>query len=204
MIYIVVGPGRTGSNLICHMLSDNGLVPGGMLNASRTSADTKESLEECIAFLKEQNFINANVIVHSHDPYIIDKLGVDPKDCVLIVSKRRNLFELVMSHAVTHRTNEWSDYTNKLPESSRMDPKLFLKWCEGFSKWYNKLDLTLPYSKIVEVYYEDICDTDQGFRNLATLLGVEVKYKVLPTPNPHRYQDWVSNWEELYYLTLKK
>ena len=205
MIYIVLGPGRTGSNLICHMLGNDGKEPEGMLFASRTKDDSKESLEENIEFLKlSKRWRGANIIVHSHDPNIIHKLGIDPKECILIISKRRNLFELVMSHAVTRRTREWSAYTDKTPSPSRMDPSIFLKWCEGFRDWYKDIDLTLPYNKVIEVYYEDICNIEPGFRHLATLLGVEVKYKTLPRANPHRYQDWISNWQELYNLMAKK
>ena len=144
MIYIVLGPGRTGSNLICHMLGSHGLEPSGMLYAARTEDDSQQALDNVINFLNSaKRWRTANIIIHSHDPNVITKLNVNPAECVLILSKRKELFDLIMSHAVTHLTKQWHGYTELQPEPIEFPPLKFVKWYEGFKNWYTDIDLSL-------------------------------------------------------------
>lgn len=202
MIYVVLGPGRTGSNLICQLISSNDFnQPGGICNAIRATSDSPYDVEQAL----DRKDVN-HVVIHSHEPDIVQRLGLNPKDVVLILSKRRDLFQLIMSHAVTYRTQEWHSYSNKPIEPTPMDPSIFKGWYKGFKNWFNDVDTSLPFSNVVTAYFEDVSNIETANNYLSSLLGItdgHLRYRTPEPGSPYNFKDWVPNWQQVHHIYLK-
>jgi hypothetical protein len=199
MIYVVVGPGRTGSNLICQLISSNDFSqPGGICNAIRSASDNPYDVQRALDRAD-------NIVIHSHEPDVVQRLGLDPEEVVLILSKRRDLFQLIMSHAVTYRTQEWHSYSNKPTVPTPLDITAFRGWYKGFKKWFDDVDTSLPFNKIVTAYFEDFNDISQANDYLSNLLGITDGYLRYRTPlpgSPYNFKDWIPNWQQVHHLYL--
>ena len=206
MIYIVLGPGRTGSNLICKLLSGNNHIPGGILNAPRSL----DEFDDLHTLLQK----NQNVLIHTHNPNIVQDFKLRPEECVIVCCKRKNVFDTVMSHIVTLRTGQWENYTELKVDPKSYPIKEFIEiWAEyANDKWFkSRFNYNLPYKKIVDIYYEDIVETakNTSWRKanvyLQKLFGVvdgHMRFIEPDDPCPHHYKDWISNWQELYSIHL--
>jgi hypothetical protein len=196
MIYIVLGPGRTGSILICEIL-------GSLCNALRASTDDMECTTSILA---RKNSVN--IVLHSHskliiDKVIIEKLKLDPKEITLILSKRRDLFLQIMSNFVAEITGETHSYTKKSPTPIFVDPMDFVSRYASEKKWYDSIDQSLCYRKIVEIYYEDFTKPKLDPSVIANALGIENtsnEYLEPNLPSPYSFKDWIVNWENLYQI----
>jgi CTP:phosphocholine cytidylyltransferase-like protein len=127
-------------------------------------------------------------VVHSHSP-----VYVPPSDnFIAILSKRRNLFNSILSTIIAKHTNEFTIYTNKEIISFTVDINEF-KNCYFFQKaFYHAVDLS-KFNKVVEVYYEDlISDSDCLLTDFSIKLDNSLSSK-----SPYNYYDIVTNIDEL-------
>jgi LPS sulfotransferase NodH len=201
-IYVILSPGRTGSHIILEMLTGGPGEPrpiGGLANA----VGYWYPLD--IGKLKIFSG-NENLVIHAHETNVISKLNLDPAQITLILSYRKDLFLQAMSLKVAEITDEWSgkNYTNKTPEPQQFDKNEFLNSIKSIQQWPDRLDLSLPYKKVVRVYYEDI--VEHGLLHVADLLNLEYNESAcgkIFQKSPHSYKDWISNWEKLYQEYLK-
>jgi hypothetical protein len=201
-IYVILSPGRTGSHIILEMLAGGPEEP-------RSAGGLAAAVGYWYPFDidKLENFpSNENVVIHAHETNVISKLNLDPAQTTLILSYRKDLFLQVMSHKVAEITDEWSgkNYTNKTPEPQHFNKFEFLNSIKSIQQWPDRLDLSLPYKKVVRVYYEDI--VEHGPLHVADLLNLEYSESAcgkIFQKSPHSYKDWISNWEELHQEYLK-
>ncbi len=205
-LYIILGCGRTGSNYLRDKLSNpiedrDGTQyswPGGVCSAIGTSEDSINGLNRARA-------ISSNVVMHTHNKDIVGDLGILPQDVTLIVSKRRNHFETCMSHITAYITGEWHHYTDKSPIPRVVSVERFQKLATNLLRWYDDIDISLPYKRVHTIYYEDVVVGDVQF--LRSVLGLDhispnpPEYRFPPCP--HKYKQWILNWEALYEEYLK-
>jgi hypothetical protein len=213
-IFVVASPGRTGSNLILEMLTGdwpNGVdyaSPGsGILNALPIWLPWNFSDQSPTAWKRPEQLINfANqqqVVIHTHQISLINAL--DPKQIILIMSLRRDLFAQVMSLVISNITQEWNgkEYSKKQIIPQKFDPAQFLRILEHQKEWINDINTEL-YQKVVTIYYEDLVAQKSEF--LAQQLGIPyVEDQVIKVneKSPYCYKDIVLNWTELHEVYLK-
>ena len=189
MIYIVIGAARTGSMWLCSLLADN----------SDLIWSRSDQREEVYSAIQSGIDHKKDILIHSHDKELVNTLGLSYADVTLIISKRRDLFECVMSTIISQKTEEFAfgAYTYRQPEPFSYDPNDFLRICAYKRNWYNDIDLSKPYYKIVTVYHEDMIVQHLKY---ITVLGLNKESIKINNKSPYHYTDWVSNWAELYQL----
>jgi len=197
MIYLVVGPGRTGSLLLCHLLSSaDSSWPGGLANAHMCPTDSREHVYK---MLRRPGV--DNLVIHTHDPNLVKTLDLPAERIMLVMSKRRDIFRTIMSHQVTYQTKEWHDYTNQMPvQPVHMPSYEFAGAYYEIKNWYDQIDLNYPFYKVTEIDYDEILVNFHATvkeRLEITNPGPPGKLK---QPSPYNYKDWVSNWDELEKL----
>ena len=184
VIYIVLTPGRTGSNLICGMIS---------------------TLERCPSFPIHQNFeqilnVPDNCVVHTHNKGILDilKKHKSLKQVTLVLSKRINQFDIILSHLVTQKSNEYSVYTGKQIEPFTADISC-MSFYRDHLDWYNDSRfLEDQFSKVVTIQYEQLIE--EGIVYVSNLLDIKssiVDYDINKGKSPYNNKELVLNWKEL-------
>ena len=202
MIYLVVGPGRTGSLLLCHLLSSNATShAGGLANAYMSPLDTSEYVYKLYRRPDVEN-----LVIHSHDPNIVKTLNLPAEKVMLIMSKRKDVFRTAVSHYITYQTKEWHDYTNQLPVPVVVGAEHFIGTCVEIKNWYNKIDLNFPFFKVTEIDYDEIFIDNYAVVKERLELKNPGEPGTTKNPSPYNYKDWISNWQELeeVYSQLEK
>jgi LPS sulfotransferase NodH len=192
MIYLVLGPGRTGSVMLSRMV-EHGL---DLVYADMPNFTTKL---ECHFWIKSNINPAQDYVLHTHSKFICDV--ITPASTTLILSKRRNLFEIVMSEQVANCTRQWNTYTNIKPQPVTISKVQFIRRHQRLVEWYDSVDLNKDWSNVVELHYEDL--VEQGHAIVKDKLAIEQYNQSAPITgkqSPHKYQDWISNWEELKEL----
>ena len=191
MIYLVLGPGRTGSVMLSRMIEQG-------LDLNYGDIPNFTSSEECQDWLK--NFTpDKDYVFHTHTKFICDV--IDPTTTTLILSKRHSLFEIVMSEQVANFTRQWNSYTNITPRPTTISKVQFARRYQRLAEWYDNIDLNKDWANVVELYYEDL--VEHGHSIVKDKLGLEQYDTTVPITgkqSPHKYQNWISNWEELKEL----
>lgn len=197
MIYLVVGPGRTGSLLLCHLISSNSTSwPGGLANAYMSPLDT----EEYIYKLYRRPGVE-NLVIHSHNPNLVRDLNLPAEKIMLVMSKRHDIFRTAISHYITYETKEWHDYTNQPPKPVWVSEEHFIGTYLEIKNWYDKIDLNFPFYKVTEIYYEDIlADGYAVVKEQLELTNPGPPGKI-KAPSPYNYKEWISNWEGLLEIS---
>ena len=82
---------------------------------------------------------------------------------------------------------------------------IFHRRLQRLLSWYDDINTTKPWHKVVEVYYEDLVKNGQS--GVADALGVaayDITAPVTGKQSLHTYQDWIINLEELtdFYNSL--
>jgi len=203
MIYLVVGPGRTGSLMLCHLISSaDSSWPGGLANAHMAPTDSREHVYKTI----RKPGID-NLVIHTHDPNLVKTLDLPAEKIMLIMSKRRNIFRTIMSHHITYQTKEWHDYTDQVPLTPVHIPNWVFKGAYyEIKNWYSKIDLNYPFYKVTEIHYEDILIDNYAVVKERLELTNPGQPGTLKEISPYNYKDWISNWQELeeIYQQLEK
>jgi hypothetical protein len=169
---VIYTTGRTGSQLIGKNLAAYFQVP---------------------FFYDHQNVNITNGVVHAHNP-----LWQPPTDdFICILSKRKNIFNSIISTLVGNITNEHTDYSNQTIAPTVID-ELDFTHCYWFTRtYYNVIDTT-KFKKIIEVYFENIVADP---KHLFSLLDIDYDTQYsLSEKSPYKYTDIVTNFSELKNL----
>ena len=170
--FLILGPGRTGSQLIANALQEEFQTP---------------------AYFWYTDGVD-NKIIHSHDqPDIKDK-----SDWILIISRRYDQFKGAISQLVADTTKEWSTYSNKQINPVYISTAHFKSILETRQEYYNKIDMT-GYASVVDIYFEDVL---QYPYYLFEKLGIpNVKTQIKTEKSPYG-REIISNYSELekYWL----
>jgi hypothetical protein len=168
---VIYTTGRTGSQLIGHNLSSyfqSSYYDGRSFNADHG-------------------------VVHCHNP-----LWIPPNDnFICIISKRKNLFNAILSSLFGNISKEYVAYTNKNFEPLTISEFDFIR-CYWFMKTFYKAIDTSYYKQIVEIYYEDIIDNP---KHLFSCFNIDrnTEYN-LSKKSPYCYSELILNFNELQSL----
>lgn len=165
---VVYTTGRTGSHLICMNLSSYFQVP----------------------FYSNQNSNITSGVVHSHDPLWVPSSS----DFICILSKRKNIFNSIISNLVGRVSEEWTNYSNKSIDPVVID-ELDFTHCYWFMRaYYNAID-TSKFKKTIEIYQEDLL---KDSKYLFSLFDIDCATQYnLTEKSPYKYSDIVLNFLEL-------
>jgi hypothetical protein len=192
MMYLVLGPGRTGSVMLSRMIEQG-------LDLTYKDVPNFTTSTECQSWITANISAEQNYVLHTHTKFICDV--IDPSQTVLILSKRRNLFDSVMSEQVAVHTRQWNSYTTLSPKPVTISKFLFASRFRRLLTWYDSIDYTKNWANIVELYYEDL--VEHGHTIVAESLAAPDYNLTVPITGKqslHSYRDWISNWEELKEL----
>jgi hypothetical protein len=165
---VVFTPGRTGSKLIVKNLVKH-------FNSSELS-DKSVTVE-------------SNGIVHTHNP-----LFVPPGDnWIAIMSRRENLFEVVLSTLIGKRTNEFVTYTNKHIEPFSVDSVEFEQTYMYMKPFYELID-TSKFVRVVDIYYEPLV-SDSRYFFAQFDIDADTEYPLIKSP--YNYYNLIVNVGEL-------
>lgn len=143
----------------------------------------------------ERSDINTNFtdgIVHTHNPLY----NPPAENFIAIISRRRNLFESILSMELTKITNEFTIYTNKEIKPYNIDPVKF-KGCYFFQKiFYQIIDRT-GFQKVIDVYYEDLISNPN-----CLLSDFNITLDLSTGKSPYDYYELITNIDELKELYL--
>lgn len=167
-----------------------------ILTVEYTSRDKNFNVNQQIDYSKDY-------IIHAHRKIITDE--VDPTKTILIQSKRHNLLNTILSEQLALKTTQWNKYRPLTPEPFTFSKAQFHRRFLRLMSWYDDIDTTKPWHKVVELYYEDL--VTNGHSGVAELLGVpdyDVTVPITSKQSLHKYQDWIINLEELteFYESL--
>lgn len=165
---VVYSAGRTGSHLIC-----NNLISSSLKITEYPFIGTKPS------------------IIHCHNP-----LYKPPQKTICIISKRRNIFDALMSRAIANITNEHYVYSdNNVPQAPvTITAEELHKSYVQYVSFYKLIKLN--NRKIFEIYYEDLIDDPYC---LFSHLGIHKKINLLIThKSPYDYKKIIINHNELF------
>ena len=193
MIYVVAGPGRTGSTWLAQLIAENTSSRIHNLPTGDPEIDTK-TVDEITERGKPE-------VIHTHEQNLATTLEIDPRAISLVISRRRNTYAMILSHFVAGHTGEYGEYTGKEIEPVAMDLTRFKRAYKYRDSWYEKVNLTLPYANISTVYYEDIVSAvSRSQRILKPLLGNVIDSGDWQPigKSPYNFRDVISNWEEVY------
>ena len=187
MIYLVAGPGRTGSIWLSEIIKYQ-------LGTSQVY-HLHTGLPLLTAMLND-----SAAVVHTHDKFFIQNNGIPPESVTLILSRRRNSFEWILSHYIAQHTREYGNYSSKEVTPIELNLRLFkLKFL--FRDYWYKGHATLPYASISTVYYEDMVSATSYVSLLQNVIPSPIEYPAVDFSygkSPYNYKNIISNWEELH------
>jgi hypothetical protein len=138
------------------------------------------------------NTTTAGNIILTHNPWY----ELDYHNTCLILLSRRDKTAAILSQMIGKRTKQWTKY--------EITPDPFLVDCDlgsdlyhayMFNRWYEKShDLSRPYAKIQNLYFEDYVDNHD---HVFSTLGLSpVRSVVLPQKSPYSYRDIIINYQD--------
>lgn len=129
-------------------------------------------------------------IIHTHNP-----VKTPPGAAFVgILSKRRNMFDAIMSSYLAMATNEAHTYTTRPTNKFSVPLGDFENTWMYYTGFYDLVDRT-KFTDIVEIYYEDmICDN----KYLFSQFGINREIDLSRAPgSPRKYQEYILNLDEL-------
>lgn len=146
-----------------------------------------------------KNFSNFSKIkiTHTHNP-----LWKPQNNSIAFVSRRRNVFNSISSTLVGTRSNEFTQYTNKIIEPFTVDRLEFENCFWFYSCYYNAIDRS-QYAKVVDVWYEDLISDP---KYLFGLIGVDRTTDLTFPKSPYNYYQLITNIDQCqeWYDQLSK
>jgi len=119
---------------------------------------------------------------------------------ICILSKRRNVFSEVLSHAVADVINEGYAYTDRLIEPFAIDPDVFISLYRAHKEFYNKIDTRL-YARVVDIWFEQLLeDPYYLFRELGHTRATDY---TAHTKSPRDYRTLVTNFDQLNEIAYR-
>jgi hypothetical protein len=114
-------------------------------------------------------------------------------DFICILSKRKDRFATVLSHAVMDTTGEIHDYSNAL-EPFEISPSRFRKLYLSHQQFYTRIQLDC-YKHIVEVWYEKLISNPHYlFKQLGE--HQRTNYSTV-SKSPYDYTKLILNYDHL-------
>lgn len=216
MIYVVDSPGRTGSKFLVgiiaclhrNTLTDDEWYKKIFYEKIDDDGKYRLSNSSCtdLPTFDKNEFDNS--FIHTH--YHLNELSrfLDPSEVTMILSKRRSMFDLVMSKAVATEFQHWVDIpTDKNNEPFELSVDSFNSILRSSNQWEESLPPDHYYATCVSIYYEDIIS--HGYSHVAETLGMEVPRKIDKLMHPislmnkkssFNYKDYVTNWQQLFEI----
>jgi hypothetical protein len=185
MKYLIKAPGRTGVHLIADFLKGSG------------HSEYIENNQEVGPFIE----VRDGGIVLDHSLTIPN----NPNEYTLIISKRRNKKQLLLSHMVAALTGEFRSKATieDLVDSGQYEPmaRLVAGHLLKFFKHYEEIK-TLPWANVYEIYMEDIL-TDPSI--LCTIVDYEHKpdWSHLESEKALNYKDLFLDAEQALFLAKR-
>jgi len=196
MIYLVLGPGRTGSIMLAKMIQSALSIEFIGIPNFTSDKETSQWVGGTIDYSKDY-------VMHTHSKFIAS--AVDPTKTILIQSKRHNLLNVILSEQIAIHTRQWNQYTRLVPKPFTVNKSQFHRRLQRLKSWYDDIDTTRPWHGVVELYYEDL--VKHGHSIVAESLKVasyDITAPITGKKSLHKYQDWIINLEELtdFYNSL--
>lgn len=163
---IVLTPGRTGSHIILDNLCSHFKIP--RLNNESNSEYG---------------------IMHSHNPYH-DSLG---KDCIAILSTRRNKLESILSAMIVPKTMEHRTYSNRPIDRFTVSREDLWNSYLFHTIFYQLIDKT-KFKTVIEIEYESML-ADPKY--LFSKFGVDKDIKFYGKKSPYNYYQIIDNINEI-------
>lgn len=164
---VVLTPGRTGSHLICDNLANYFQVP------------VLDWLDEPID----------GSVVHCHNPCFIPKY----ENTIGIISKRRDLLSTLISLGIAKKTKEYTEYTNQVLEPFELNEHDFQKSYTWHKNWYHLIDKK-TYSKVIEIYYEDLINDEYHLFSKFEIIQRTTYYD---TKSPYDHKKSILNYDKI-------
>lgn len=143
-----------------------------------------------------QHYTQRVNIIHTHNPLF----KASDEYFIGILSKRRNLFDALLSSFVGMKTNEFSSYTDKKIDTFFVPPTRFEDTWNYYKVFYDLIDRT-QFLDTIEIYYEDML-ADSIY--LSSKLGVDGHINLKASDkSPRKSQDYILNIDELKELYLQ-
>jgi hypothetical protein len=189
--YVVLSPGRTGSNLLASMIAylvfnDNQAIQS---NWDPTST-TKDEFLKSIGNVK---------VIHTHSKNFVEELGLSTNDIVLILSNRLDIFASIMSHCIASITNCWhestdSSYTN--PINIPLD--IFTGYVNYHINFYENFDIS-AFKDVYSFDYEDVVELGLDFvSRCMNIVNKSNRQFIGPVANKVSYKELIPDWEKFY------
>ena len=196
MIYLVLGPGRTGSVMLAKMIQS-------ALSIEFVGIPNFANDKEASQWVNETIDYSTDYVMHAHSKFIAS--AVDPARTILIQSKRHNLLNVILSEQIAIQTRQWNQYTRLIPKPFTVSKSQFHRRLQRLISWYDDVDTTKPWHNAVELYYEDL--VKHGHSIVAESLeasSYDITAPITGKQSLHTYQDWIINLEELtdFYNSL--
>jgi hypothetical protein len=162
--FVVYSPGRTGSTLITRELNSYFKIWYVGTLSTRTAVDVP--------------------LVTTHNPLFQVR---DPENYIAIISKRRSLFNTIISKIIADYTKEYTEYTKKDISSINISSKKFTEMYHFCKLFYMVLD-TSKFKQTVVIDIEDLL-ADSKF--LFAQLGIDhnMIYKTEKSPYGQNFID---------------
>ena len=173
--FIVTGSGRTGSHW----------------------------LEQVIRFVTDYDAVPIREITQdrpfvSHDHEIQNLVGVPQpvrESCLMIFTRRSDLFAQALSLAVARHTDEWFEYSDRAVQPFEIDPDYFETLIMGSREWNDRFDRQVRpcYPRVLDVAFETLSREDPIEDWVASMIGMA---------NHAGHKSWQSNRNRRAYRQL--
>ena len=178
MNYIVMSPGRTGATLIVNNLN----------NLSSQEISYVEHRPPMMS-TRDQRFQKQN------------QLRFDPLASTPILSRRRYIFDAVLSLVIMGNTNEAQNYTDTKYPSFVFPKEKFMLNYMYYVNFYDQIDLSLYKTDPITLYFEDVIE-DPFYLFKSIGIERETNYS-LCKKSPHG-RELISNLDELVEVCRKQ
>jgi hypothetical protein len=186
--WLVVGPGRTGSQVITMSIHS--------LYKYDFSIIDKVGPNDAVRPIKPFD------VIHTHNPAWLNQVNENTE----VIISTRNPIESALSwcilpklgkyHFYIHNKEYISEFKSVEINKFYLDPDDFLKVYSTIINFYKQLQLKDRY-RIID-YSEWSNDTKQIFRRLDINVDEHIKYlRYLPIRNPGSPAKWIENWEDI-------
>lgn len=185
--FIIAGPGRTGSHWIEKILVD-------LIGSDNTVSIDNITLTP------------SGWIMHHHSLSSIANIPASVREsCILVKSRRKNNFNLVISALVASITNEYFTYTTTAINPFTIDLEDFKNRYRSSHDWSRQFDEFVKprFSQVVDIAYEDLAESGNTEKFVADNLGILYTQKTNgqaqrnAVKNPRDYKSLILNWNEL-------
>ncbi len=207
---VVIGEGRTGSNLLISLLNSHKNVHiKGEVFGRLNDKSCKEIWDEVFSDRPSHIFYAGFKIFYNHpfdstDRRVWEFLRND-LEIKIIHIKRRNMLRKVLSLEIAFKTNKWSrshsdDFIPLGDKQVTLDPTTCIRQFEEIQKNELNIDQTFSSHKIHEVFYEELVrnikDSSESIIDFLELPKVDLKTNLVKQ-NREPLRLLITNYDQL-------